>query len=464
MLGKVKDLFQEIKTKVFVKEKKSAVDALEAGIPRKSEEKPYQNEQSFSALDAENASLLHTTPPKSRGVKKNFIIALMCVFAAVFIGSFFFSMGDKKQSPSKNNPTLNSGSGIQNEEINKIPGSYAGAGLGQYNNKNGAKPNTPNGVQNQNGAVSPQYVSGQQPRQIPSAQGNYNSGNGGYYYNNPSAYQPSMQAQQQNSKPSTYMDQIADYLKSPIKFSISSASNFISDVTGNKTNAEAAAPTNSASPAAAPAPSSIYGNSFQPTVANIIQPMPYTLQVGTLIPATLITGINSDLSGEVVSEVRQNVYDSVTGEYLLIPQGSRLTGDYGGGNVGNGQDRIAVNWKRLYLPNGACVLLDNMASVDGGGYPGMQDQVDNHTGRMIGATLASSVLAAGAQIAAGNTNSSDNMSYGQLATQGAATNLMNAGAKLVERDMNIKPTITIRPGFCFNVFINRDIVLQPYGY
>ncbi|MDR3560575.1 MAG: TrbI/VirB10 family protein [Negativicutes bacterium] len=188
---------------------------------------------------------------------------------------------------------------------------------------------------------------------------------------------------------------------------------------------------------------------------------PNTLLAGSVIPVSLITGINSDLSGDVVAQVRQDVYDSVTGQILLIPQGSRLLGAYEG-KTKNGQNRIEVVFSRILFPDGHSVEIDSQKGTDKAGYPGLSDQVDNHSGRLIGAGVMTSLLAAAAQIAAGNTNS-DNQTYGHMAVQGAATNVMEAGAKLLERDMQITPTITIRPGTQFTVFINKDLVIPAYG-
>lgn len=445
----LKNLFRSLRSKT------ANNDPLEELSRDFSTENADNEEQPMAIVNGktpEQASLLHTGAPKAFGIKKNLAIGLICAFVAVFLGSLVFGLGDNKAKPVSGeiNPNNNQGGATQSEAVNKLPNNYQD--LAKYNNKTlpgQQQTGTAAPGQIQNGAVTPQYSNqaqgGNQPAysKIPSS--------GSYQQTMPGAYGEGYYSQQvpigQNGG-GNYMEQVAEYIKSPIRFTLAAASatGTAGDVQNNGISAPAVAAANS-----------------QPKQASTIQPVPYTLQAGTLIPATLMTGVNSDLSGEVVAQVRQNVYDSVTGNYLLIPQGSRLVGEYGGTKIGNGQERIAVAWKRLYLTNGVAIILDGMNSVDGGGYPGMQDKVDNHTGRLIGATLASSILAAGAQIAAGNTNASDNMTSGQLAVQGSAANLMNAGTKLIERDMNINPTITIRPGFVFNVFINKDLVLQPYN-
>ncbi len=187
-----------------------------------------------------------------------------------------------------------------------------------------------------------------------------------------------------------------------------------------------------------------------------------TILAGSVIPVSLINGINSDISGDVVAQVRQDVYDSKTGQTLLIPQGARLLGAYEG-KTSNGQSRLAVTFTRILFPDGHSINIDSQKGTDNAGYPGLADKVDNHTGRLIGSGVMTSLLAATAQIAAGNTNTTNNASYGQLAVQGAATNVMQAGSKLLERDMQLGPTITIRPGMQFTVFLNKDLIIPAYG-
>ena len=181
-----------------------------------------------------------------------------------------------------------------------------------------------------------------------------------------------------------------------------------------------------------------------------------------MIPVTLLNGIDSDLPSQVVCQVRENVYDSFTGEMLLIPQGAKVIGEVNNGTVGTAQERIAVNWKRLILPNGVSVNLGSMPGVDNSGYPGLHDRVNNHEGKVIGATMLTSLMSAAAQIAAGNTSSSNDMSASQLAISGASANILNAGAKMLEKNINVSPTIQISPGTVFNIFVTQDLILRPY--
>lgn len=187
---------------------------------------------------------------------------------------------------------------------------------------------------------------------------------------------------------------------------------------------------------------------------------PYELMAGTIIPGLLLTGINSDLPGQIVGQVSQNVFDTVTGQQLLIPQGTKLIGVYDS-RIAYGQGRALIVWTRLILPSGASINLEGMPGVDLSGYAGLTDKVDNHYWRLLSGVVLGSFLGAAEQIAQGS-NSSTNPGFAQLATQGAAQNANQAGQQLTRKDLNIQPTLEIRPGFRFNVFVTKDIVLQAY--
>ena len=184
----------------------------------------------------------------------------------------------------------------------------------------------------------------------------------------------------------------------------------------------------------------------------------YEIKAGTIIPAVLITGVNSDLPGYITARVRENVYDTVTGKHLLIPQGTRIIGVYDS-KIQYGQNRVMTVWTRLIYPNGKSLDLENMTGIDQGGYAGFKDKVNNHWGKLISGALVTSVLSAGAKVATGDP---DDDSYEHLAAQGAAENIANVGAKATEKNLNIQPTIEIRPGYRFNLFVQKDFVLAPY--
>ena len=189
---------------------------------------------------------------------------------------------------------------------------------------------------------------------------------------------------------------------------------------------------------------------------------PNTLQAGTLIPAVLISGINSDIGGQAVAQVQSDVYDSLFGRTLMIPAGSRMIGQYNAGAV-VGQNRINISWNQLILPDGGAYTLGNVAvAVDGAGYAGLPGKVDNHSGKVLGGAAATSALAALGSIAAGNTGDTETYTAGQLAAQGAMSNLLNTASTMMQKNINIAPTITIEPGYPFNVFLSQPLTLQPY--
>lgn len=190
----------------------------------------------------------------------------------------------------------------------------------------------------------------------------------------------------------------------------------------------------------------------------------YTLSAGTVIPATMLTGITSDSpGGDVVAQVRQDVYDSLTGKYLLIPQGTRLIGTSGtAGSRGN--KRLGVIFTRLIFPNGTSVNLPDQQGIDGAGYPGLQDKYDDHSSTLYRSAFLAALFAAAAQSATGDSNGYDNRSPGEEAVAGSVASILDTAQTIVERDANIAPTITISPGYQFSVFINQDFALGEYLY
>jgi len=182
---------------------------------------------------------------------------------------------------------------------------------------------------------------------------------------------------------------------------------------------------------------------------------PYEVKAGTIIPAVLITGINSDLPGMITAQVRERVFDSSTGKYLLIPQGSKIIGTYSS-NVSYGQNRALVVWTRLIFPNGSSINLGGMAGVDLAGYAGYSDTVDNHWKRLIGGVILSSLLAGTAQ------SNSDRDSFNSRFTNNVGNEINRAGQKITRKNLDIQPTIKIRPGFSINVMVNKDMILKPY--
>jgi len=183
----------------------------------------------------------------------------------------------------------------------------------------------------------------------------------------------------------------------------------------------------------------------------------YVVQAGAVIPAALITGIRSDLPGQVTAQVTENVYDSPTGKYLLVPQGSKLVGLYDS-QISFGQDRVLLVWTRLIMPNGRSIVLERQPGADTQGFAGLEDEVDHHWGRLLMAAALSTVLGVGAELGATNNDSA----IVTALRRGSTDSLNQTGQQVVRRNLNIQPTITIRPGFPVRVIVNRDLVLAPY--
>jgi type IV secretory pathway VirB10-like protein len=184
---------------------------------------------------------------------------------------------------------------------------------------------------------------------------------------------------------------------------------------------------------------------------------PYVVQAGAVIPAALLTGLRSDLTGEVIAQVTQNLYDSLTGRILLAPQGSRLIGTYDSQLV-FGQSRVFLAWTRLILPNGKSLDLPREPGADAAGYSGLQDDVDHHWRALFGAAMLSTILAVGTQAGASDTNSA----LIQALREGGAGSLNQAGEQVVSKTLSLSPTLTIRPGFPLRVLVTHDLVLEPY--
>jgi len=189
--------------------------------------------------------------------------------------------------------------------------------------------------------------------------------------------------------------------------------------------------------------------------ALVASPSPYTLMAGSVISASLITGLNSDLPGLVTAQITENAYDSVTGRILLVPQGSRLVGSYDS-VVAFGQKRALVVWQRIILPDGASVRIDNVPATDTAGYAGLSDKVDVHTWQLLKGVALSSLLGVGTQLSFG----SDESDLVRAIRESAQQSGSRAGDQLVTRNLNIQPTIRVRPGWPLRVVVHKDIVFS----
>ncbi len=187
-------------------------------------------------------------------------------------------------------------------------------------------------------------------------------------------------------------------------------------------------------------------------------PSPYIIQAGWVINAALAQGMKSDLPGTVRAQVVENVFDSPNGQYLLIPQGAILFGRYSS-QVSFGQTRMQVIWTRLIFPNGSSIVLGHLPGADAEGYAGLEDDVDEHWGSLLKAALLSTVLSVGAE--AGTSNSENNLA--QAIRSGASQSINQTGEQIVERNLNVQPTLTERFGLPVTVTVDHDLVLQPYS-
>ena len=184
---------------------------------------------------------------------------------------------------------------------------------------------------------------------------------------------------------------------------------------------------------------------------------PYQVMADSVIAASLITGINSDLPGLVAAQVTENVYDTVTGRTLLIPQGARLIGTYDS-VIAFGQSRALLVWQRIILPDGSSVEIDNLPATDTAGYAGLKDEVDHHTRRFIKGIALATLLGVGTELSLG----SDESDLVRAIRESTQRNVNRAGQRIIEKNLNIQPTITVRPGWPLRVIVHRDLVLRPY--
>lgn len=182
---------------------------------------------------------------------------------------------------------------------------------------------------------------------------------------------------------------------------------------------------------------------------------PYQVMAGTLIPASLVTGINSDLPGTIVAQVTQPVYDTVTGQCLLIPQGSRLIGRYQS-EVSFGQDRALVTWDRIIFPDGSSIVI-SAPGADAQGFAGLADRVDHHWDRVFVAAGLATILGIGAELGAGGEDDIE-----RAVRRGVVDTVNEAGQRVVDRNLGIQPTIRVRPGWPVRVVVTRDLILRPH--
>ncbi len=188
---------------------------------------------------------------------------------------------------------------------------------------------------------------------------------------------------------------------------------------------------------------------------------PYMLRAGAVIPAILIRGINSELPGQITAQIAIDVYDTATGRYLLCPQGAEAVGEYSS-NVVFGQSRVLVAWQRITFPDGKVIDIGSMQGADSAGYSGFKDRVNNHYWRIYGSALLMSGVVAGVNLSQGDGNGSDSQRAGDAMSEALGQQLGQVTAQLVTKNLNVAPTLEIRPGYRFNIVVTKDLVLEPY--
>lgn len=194
--------------------------------------------------------------------------------------------------------------------------------------------------------------------------------------------------------------------------------------------------------------------------------MPYEIKTGAVIPAVMVTGVNSDLPGNMIAQVARNVYDSATGRFLLIPQGAKLYGVYDS-RIIYGQERCLIAWNRIIFPDGSSLTLGAMPGADMGGMAGFRDQVNNHYWRIFGASFLMSAIVGGTAYAMDGTHdgaeTKNGTSLQDEMISAMASQLGQTTTTLLQRNLNVKPTLEIRPGYRFNVTVTKDVVFrEPY--
>lgn len=194
---------------------------------------------------------------------------------------------------------------------------------------------------------------------------------------------------------------------------------------------------------------------------------PYELRAGFVIPAILVSGINSQLPGQIMAQVSQDVYDTPRGKWKLIPQGSRLVGAYSS-DVAYGQARVLIAWQRIIFPDGKAMDIGAMPGSDSAGYAGFNDRVNNHYWKIFSSAFLMTAVTAGIATSQPENSGYGRPSFGNAMSEAAGQQLGQVTAQLIAKNLNIAPTLEIRPGYRFNVIVTKDITFnkpyQPFDY
>lgn len=433
-----------------------------------SEAADYENAKSnpdkynVENYEQDNVSFVEGEKSPIKGVKRHVVLGIGAIFITTFvIGMFYgFSSDTPKQHKQEESTGAMSDSAIESMSPTKEQVSR----LAQYNQKNNG--NEQNKTLNPEEAKKLQQVNRANSTQ---SRSDFNNRENNNSYN-PNQYRqlPTIPQQQQRynsfpyaalqmqppAVPTASVNSKDEGVVEKVKETFNSAIAFIGGKTSNNSVAVASSSGDTSTEAqpVVSTSSSSYSNAGGMSYIPISSSM---IQAGTLIPAILVTGVNTDAGDMVQAQVTSNIYDSLTGSTLLIPAGSRLLGTYKAGNNG----RVNIDWQTLIIQDcGSWNLDGSMVAVDNMGYAGLEGHVNNHAGKVLTAGSIATGLAAVAGIAGGNSGVSNNSySYGQLAAQGAMSNFLNTASSFFQKSIDTAETITIEPGYQFNIFVTQAV-------
>ena len=427
------------------------------GIPRFSKKKKSEEDAPISSVSMKDGD--HGT---IFSINRKIVITAFIGFLAMFVVAFIVasSSDSKPQNPNQAQMKKQEAA-VDPHDSGELPDSYSKLiGTDKKVMANSQNPKT--GQQTVTATRQNPGQTAASTTSLPAIPAN-NGGGGSYSapYSLPYALAGFNQQNQQPAQPTVVTaakespedaeeKSLAQRMKSAINFALNGITGGNSGQSSADGDAGAQAAANSSRGNTAEAASNI---SYSPPDAN-------TVQAGTVIPAVLCSGINTDMGGgQVIAQIQADVYDSATGQNLLIPAGSRVLGTYDGGKADNG--RISVTFNTLILPDGGSYNIGNsLTAMDGAGYSGIAGRVNRHTGRVLSSGMISSAIAAMGSLAAGNTSISNNSySAGQLATQGAMANLMNSASTLFKQGASVAATTTVEPGYEFSVYVTQGIRL-----
>jgi len=407
-----------------------------------------------------NISMKDGEHGKIFGINRKIVTTVIIIGFTVFaIALIFASSDDTSKSKTQTPQIKQEAADTKNSPLTSGTDDYANyAKLGQANNKVAGGTMSKNTTRQVNPATTAATPLGSPEAStlaaIPAARGSY-ADTGSYsspytlpYLNAANMSQGAVSGTGNATVEQPKTESVQDRLKAAISFALGQGGSTNNAVGGNT------APTSATASG---------GSDTTDGTVTYMAPSDTFLQVGTVIPAMLCSGINTDVGGQVSAQVQADVYDSATGSTLLIPAGSRLMGSYEAGKAST-SGRLSITFTTLILPNGGSYNIgQSMIATDADGYMGIAGNVNSHTGKAISGGMLSTAIAALGSLATGGTSSSSNTySAGQLAEQGAMSSLITSASSLFNKGASIQATITVDPGYQFNVYIKQGISLSAY--